>query len=100
VETYFPRNYIEAGNFSSSQKYVPIDLANLSTVIASKAKQSDAKHRPEHGRGIPRLTRDVPLRRIRLLRRSASRNDRLSERSFGNRYNYDRAKVKFLKWVR
>ena len=81
VETYFPRNYTEAGNFSSSQKYVPIDLANLSTVIASKAKQSHRFWK-------------------RLLRRSAPRNDRLSERSFGNRFNYDEAEVKFLKWVR
>ena len=44
-------------------------------VIAIEAKQSDAKHRPEQSRGIPRLTRDDPLWRIRLLRRITSRND-------------------------
>jgi hypothetical protein len=31
--------------YNNCRKYDPIDLANLSTVIASGAKQSDAKHR-------------------------------------------------------
>ena len=73
--------------YNNCQKCVPIDLANLSKVIASEAKQSAAKQRPEQGRGIPRLTRDDPLLRIRLLRRLAPRNDRLSELRFGNRYS-------------
>jgi hypothetical protein len=48
-------------NYNDFQKYVPIDLANYSAVIASEAKRSDAKHRPEKSRGVPRLTRDDPL---------------------------------------
>ena len=47
--------------YINCRKYVPIDLVNLSRVIASEAKQFDAKHRPEQSRGIPRLTRDDPL---------------------------------------
>jgi hypothetical protein len=72
--------------YNNCQQYVPIDLANLLKVIASEVKQSDAKHRPEPSRGIPRLTRDDPLRRIRLLRRWVPRNDSLSEYIFYNRY--------------
>jgi hypothetical protein len=77
--------------YTNCQKYVPIDLTNPSKVlasksnqhviasrakqhvIASKAKQSNAKHHD-------------PLRRIRLLRRKAPRNDRLSEYISDNRY--------------
>jgi hypothetical protein len=44
--------------YTNGQKYVPIDFANLSKVIASKAKQSNTKHHD-------------PLKRIRLLRRKA-----------------------------
>jgi hypothetical protein len=73
--------------YDNCQKYGPIDLMKLSSVIASEAKQSDAKHRTKPGRGIPRLTRDDPLSRIRLLRRIAPRNDKLSEQSFDNRFN-------------
>jgi hypothetical protein len=51
------------------QKYVPIDLASYSKVIASEAKQSDAKHRPEQSREVPRCARDEPRWRIRSLRR-------------------------------
>ena len=53
--------------YSNCQKYVPIDLANLSKVIASEAKQS------------LRFSK-------RLLRREAPRNDRLLEQIFDNRY--------------
>ncbi|MGD8393356.1 MAG: hypothetical protein PVH74_17615, partial [Desulfobacterales bacterium] len=50
-------------NYSGCQKYVPIELVNLSKVIASEAKQS--------------------LRFCkRLLRRKAPRNDSLSEHIF------------------
>jgi hypothetical protein len=38
-------------------------------VIASTAKQSNAKHRPEQSRGLPRCTQDDPRSRIRWLRR-------------------------------
>jgi hypothetical protein len=54
--------------YNNCQKCVPIDLANLSKVIASEAKQS------------LRVSK-------RLLRRLAPRNDRLSERRFDNRYS-------------
>jgi hypothetical protein len=56
--------------------------------MASEAKQSDAKHRPEQSRRLPRLTRDDPLMRIRLLHRQVPRNDRLSEQIFDNRYKF------------
>jgi hypothetical protein len=49
------------GRYNNYQKYVPIDLANFLKVIASEAKQSDAEHRPEQSRGIPRNNRDDPL---------------------------------------
>jgi hypothetical protein len=55
-----------AGYYNNGQKYVPIDLANLSTVIASGAKQSLKVSK-------------------RLLRREAPRNDSLSEQIFKNR---------------
>ena len=77
-----------AGIYSGCQKYVPIELVNLSKVIASEAKQSDAKHRPEQSRRIPRYTRDDPLTQIRLLRRKVPRNDSLSEHIFDS---YDRS---------
>jgi hypothetical protein len=54
-------------NYRNCQKYVPLDLANLSKVIASEAKQS------------LRFSK-------RLLRRKAPRNDRLSEQIFDSRY--------------
>ncbi len=46
------KGYRKRQFYSNFQKYVPIDLANFSKVIASEAKQSDAKHRPERSRGI------------------------------------------------
>jgi hypothetical protein len=57
--------------YTNCQKYVPIDLANASKVIASKAKQhviaSKAKQsNPKH---------HDPLRRIRLLRRRLAMTD-------------------------
>jgi hypothetical protein len=54
--------------YSGCQKYVPIELVNLSKVIASEAKQS------------PRFCK-------RLLRRKAPRNDSLSEHIFDSYYN-------------
>jgi hypothetical protein len=57
-----------AANYRNCQKYVPLDSANLSKVIASEAKQS------------LRLSK-------RLLRRKAPRNDRLSEQIFDGRYS-------------
>jgi hypothetical protein len=54
-------------NYSGCQKYVPIELVNLSKVIASEAKQS------------PRFCK-------RLLRRKAPRNDSLSEHIFDSYY--------------
>jgi hypothetical protein len=56
-----------SASYNNCQKYVPIDLQNLSRVIASGAKQSR------------RLSK-------RLLRRHAPRNDRFSEQIFNNRY--------------
>jgi hypothetical protein len=53
--------------YNDCQKYVPMDLAHYSKVIASEAKQS------------LRLSK-------RLLRRFAPRNDSLSEHIFDNRY--------------
>ena len=43
---YRVQSFVNA-NYTNCQKNVPIDLANPAKVIASKAKQSDAKHRPE-----------------------------------------------------
>ena len=56
-------------NYSGCQKYIPIDIANPSKVIASEAKQS------------PRFCK-------RLLRRKAPRNDSLSEHIFDSYYKY------------
>jgi hypothetical protein len=64
----------QCGVYTNCKKYVPIDFANSPKVIASKAKQSNAKHHD-------------PLRRIRLLRRKAPRNDGLSKHISDNRYN-------------
>jgi hypothetical protein len=58
-----PKDGIAA--YSNWQKYVPIDLANLSKVIANEAKQ------------FIRFCK-------RLLRRQAPRKDRLLEQIFGN----------------
>ena len=55
-------------DYTNCHKYVPIDLATLSKVIASEAKQS------------LRVCK-------RLLRRKAPRNDGFSEYIFENRYN-------------
>ena len=60
---------------------ITADVINLFryTVIARccATKQSDAKHRPEQSRGIPRYTRDDPRSRMGLLR--CARNDHLKK---------------------
>jgi hypothetical protein len=63
-------------NYNGCQKYVPIELADLSKVIASEAKQSLRASK-------------------RLLRRLAPRNDSLSEQFFDNRYSF----IGFIGWL-
>jgi uncharacterized protein (DUF2267 family) len=60
--------------YNNCQKYVPIESANFSKVIASEAKQSLRASK-------------------RLLRRLTPRNDSLSEQIFDNRYNSEGVKM-------
>jgi hypothetical protein len=69
--------------YSNCQNYVPIDLANLSKVIASEAKQSIKVSKRL-------LRRKAPTR----LSSSQARNGGLSIRIFDNRYNFSINKIR------
>ena len=78
--------YFSFPNYRNFQKYVPIDSANLSNVIASAAKQSDPLLRIILSLSKGPSTWLGTMLCIGLLRRRAPRNDSLAEQIFDNRY--------------